>query len=74
MDRHYNYKQAETGVKRVPSERKGGPPGQNNGKKIYHLDWVQHWWCFEEALAEEECRPINYTLVHEPPAPDSGQH
>ncbi|CAL8462838.1 g2372 [Coccomyxa elongata] len=73
VDRQYNYKQPARQAKRAVSAEKGEPPGENSGKKNYHLNFVQQWWCFEEVLAEAECRPLNYTLIHEPPAPDSGQ-
>ncbi len=69
----YNYKQPARQAKRAVSAEKGEPPGENNGKKKYHLNFVQHWWCSKEVLAEAECRPLTYTLIHEPPAPDSGQ-
>ncbi|CAL8463016.1 g2550 [Coccomyxa elongata] len=73
VDRQYNYKQTGRPDSRVLVTDRGEPPGENDGKKNYHLNWVQHWWCFEEVLAEEEGRPMNYSLIHEPPAPHSGQ-
>ena len=73
VDRQYNYKQGYREDRRVLSTGRGEPLGQNDGKKNYHLNFVQHWWCFEEVLAEAECRPLNYTLVLEPPAPHSGK-
>ncbi|CAL8464505.1 g4040 [Coccomyxa elongata] len=75
VDRQYDYKQQGPGktAKKTMAEQQGEPPGLNDGKKNYHKNFMEFWLNLEEFQAEKERRPVNYTLIHEPPAPDSGQ-
>lgn len=68
LGRQYSYKQPNSNARRAVPAEKGEPPGANNGRKNYHPGFVQHWWAFEEHLAEEACRLPDYTLIHEPPS------
>jgi hypothetical protein len=73
QQRQYSYVQTDGVPRRVVPAEDGEPPGQNDGMKNLHLNWVQHWWEYEERLAAAEGRPPKYTLIHEPPAAESGK-
>ncbi|CAL8469026.1 g8567 [Coccomyxa elongata] len=72
-DRQYRYVQTTKKARRTVPAEEGEPPGENDGRKNHHLNWVKQWWEYEEEVAEKEGRPPNYSLVYEPPAAGSGQ-
>ena len=71
--KQYGYVQTDRAARSAVPAEDGEPPGDNFGMKNYHKTWVLHWWEYEEQLAATEGRPPDYTLIHEPPAADSGK-
>ncbi|KAK9903991.1 hypothetical protein WJX75_002036 [Coccomyxa subellipsoidea] len=43
QQRQYSYVQTDGVPRRVVPAEDGEPPGQNDGMKNLHLNWVQHW-------------------------------